>query len=66
MTDRLLSYRGAVELTSLSEATLRRMVKDGRLPKPVTLTPGRVVFREVDLRAACERLIAGSQRSAAA
>ena len=41
MNDRLLSYAGVKELTSLSESTVRRLVKAGKFPAPELLTPGR-------------------------
>lgn len=58
MTDRYLSFRGVRELTSLSESTIRRLVAEGKLPQPQTLTPGRRVFVESAVRQAVQKLIA--------
>jgi predicted DNA-binding transcriptional regulator AlpA len=57
MNDRLLSYAGVKELTSLSESTVRRLVKAGKFPAPELLTPGRRVFREAEVRQAITRLL---------
>jgi predicted DNA-binding transcriptional regulator AlpA len=59
---RWLSYRGVTELTSLSESTVRRLVAEGKLPKPQELTPGRKVFEAAAVETAVEALIAERRR----
>jgi predicted DNA-binding transcriptional regulator AlpA len=54
---KILSYRGVVEHTSLSESTVRRLVAAGRFPKPVNLTPGRKGFPLDAVDEAMSRLI---------
>ncbi len=51
LQDRVLSYAGVTALTSLSESTIRRLVRAGKLPPPTQITTGRVGFRESDVRA---------------
>ena len=43
---RLLAYRDVRRITSLSESTIRRLVKAGAfpVPKPIPGTQGRVAF----------------------
>jgi predicted DNA-binding transcriptional regulator AlpA len=53
-----LSYRGVRDLTSLSESTIRRLVDEGKLPRPEEVTPGRKVFDSEAVGEAMERLIA--------
>jgi prophage regulatory protein len=48
--ERFLSYKAATQITSLSESTLRRLVKAGEIAPPVRVTTGRVAFRESDVR----------------
>jgi predicted DNA-binding transcriptional regulator AlpA len=55
---RWLSYRGATELTSLSESTIRRLIAEGKFPRPVDVTQGRKVFDSEAVAEAMERLIA--------
>lgn len=62
--ERFLSYRGVVELTSLSEATIRRLIAAGRFPAPEQVLPGRRVFRRLAVLEAMERLIAQQKRRA--
>ena len=57
MNDRLLSYAGVKELTSLSESTIRRLVKAGKLPAPELLTPGRRMCHAAAVRQAIARLL---------
>lgn len=56
--ERLLSYRDLKRETTLSESSVRRLIAEGRFPKPEKLGPGRVVFREGAVRDAVERLLA--------
>lgn len=44
--DRFLREEEVVAVTSLSRATIWRLVKAERFPQPVTITPGRVGWRE--------------------
>ena len=44
--DRFLKERDVIAVTSLSHATLWRTMKNGRFPKPVLISPGRVGWRE--------------------
>jgi predicted DNA-binding transcriptional regulator AlpA len=71
---RWLSYRGVTEMTSLSEASIRRLVADGKFPKPQELPPaqredgtvparGRVVFDSEQVEAAMERLLAARREA---
>lgn len=39
-----LTMRGVCSLTTLSESTIRRRVREGRFPKPVKIPPRRIVF----------------------
>jgi predicted DNA-binding transcriptional regulator AlpA len=61
---RWLSYRGVTEVTSLSESTVRRLIAEGRFPRPQEITRGRKVFDGDAVLQAVERLIASRQRSA--
>lgn len=47
----MLSMKQVILKLSLSRATIGRMVQDGRFPKPVALTPGRVGWFEDDVTA---------------
>lgn len=44
--DRFLRERDVIAATSLSHATLWRAMKNGRFPRPVAISPGRVGWRE--------------------
>jgi prophage regulatory protein len=44
--DRFMKEKDVIEVTSLSHATLWRAMKGGRFPKPVSISPGRVGWRE--------------------
>lgn len=59
---RWLSYRGATEFTSLSESTIRRLIAQGKFPRPVEVTEGRKVFDGDAVAQAMERLIADRGR----
>jgi len=59
---RWLSYRGVVEMTSLSESTVRRLIAEGKFPKPVEATEARKVFDGDAVSEAMERLIAERRR----
>jgi predicted DNA-binding transcriptional regulator AlpA len=61
-----LSYRGVRELTSLSESTIRRLVREGKLPEPAEVTPGRKVFDKSAVEDAMANLIASRRREHAA
>ncbi|EIO4060376.1 helix-turn-helix domain-containing protein [Vibrio parahaemolyticus] len=51
-SNQLLSYQEVCKLTQLSQATIRRYVKHGSFPTPVTLSPGArsVRFRLEDVQ----------------
>ncbi|EPJ0793889.1 helix-turn-helix transcriptional regulator [Vibrio vulnificus] len=51
-SNQLLSYQEVCKLTQLSQATIRRYVKNGSFPTPVTLSPGArsVRFRLEDVQ----------------
>lgn len=44
--DRFLREEEVVAVTSLSRATIWRLVKANQFPPPVNITPGRVGWRE--------------------
>lgn len=44
--DRFMRERDVIAVTSLSHATLWRAMKSGRFPRPVSISPGRVGWRE--------------------
>ena len=44
--DRFMRERDVLEATSLSRTTLWRVMKNGQLPRPVRISPGRVGWRE--------------------
>ncbi|WP_295514971.1 AlpA family phage regulatory protein [uncultured Pseudomonas sp.] len=44
--DRFLREDEVVAVTSLSRATIWRLVKASRFPQPVTITAGRIGWRE--------------------
>ena len=37
--DRLIGIKELVEMLGISENTLRRMIKEGRFPKPINIAP---------------------------
>lgn len=49
-----VSVKGAVEKLSISRATIYREIENGRLPKPVKISKGRVAFIEEQLDQVCE------------
>ncbi|MBE3976822.1 AlpA family phage regulatory protein [Vibrio parahaemolyticus] len=51
-SNQLLSYQEVCKLTQLSQATIRRYVKNGSFPSPVNLSPGAraVRFRVEDVQ----------------
>jgi hypothetical protein len=65
---RWLSYRGVVDVTSLSESTIRRLISEDRFPRPEELPPtrrkdgsvpkvGRKVFDGAAVEQAMEKLL---------
>lgn len=44
--DRFMREKDVLEATSLSRTTLWRVMKIGRFPKPIRISPGRVGWRE--------------------
>ncbi|BCB43914.1 hypothetical protein VagYM19_30440 [Vibrio alginolyticus] len=51
-SNQLLSYQEVCQLTQLSQATIRRYVRNGSFPSPVNLSPGArsVRFRLEDVQ----------------
>ena len=49
MGDRLLRLPAVKEKTGLSRTTLYRWVQEGRFPRPVSLGPNTVAWRESEL-----------------
>ena len=43
--EKLITMAEVVELTALSQSTIRRVMKSGRLPKPIRLSPTRRSIR---------------------
>ena len=48
---RLIPLAVVLDRTSLSDATIRRMVDTGNFPKPVKPSPNRKAWREADVNA---------------
>lgn len=48
---KLLGERSVREKTSLSDVTRWRLRKAGKFPEPITISPGRVAWRESDIDA---------------
>ena len=58
----LLSWKGAAHYLGISESTLRRLVKAGKIPPPIVVTEGRKAFPFEDIEAFRQELIAKSRR----
>lgn len=56
MVERLLRIHHVQEILPVSERTIWRMVKSGRLPKPKRLTGRTVVWPESEIRDFVERV----------
>jgi predicted DNA-binding transcriptional regulator AlpA len=48
---KLLSWSELRKVVPLSRSTVWRRVRDGRFPAPLQISPGRVAWREDDIRA---------------
>lgn len=48
--DRLLTWRAVHDLTGISRTTVWRLQNAGVFPKPVVISPGRVGWRESEVR----------------
>lgn len=48
-TDRILSTRELMSLTTLSRSTIWRLSRQGDLPSPLQMTPARIGWRESDV-----------------
>jgi len=48
--DRFLTLEQVRDLHPVSRATRWRMVRDGDFPPPVRISPGRIAWRESDVR----------------
>jgi len=51
LTQRLLSTRAVMELTSFSRGTLYVKSRNGSFPKPVKISQRRIAYWEADVRA---------------
>jgi prophage regulatory protein len=51
MADRILRIRGVVEMTSLAQATVYRMIRAGTFPRGVDISPRAVGWRVSDIDA---------------
>jgi len=58
-SDRLLPLAVVADRTSLSKATLYRMIAAGQFPRPLQVGPNSVRWRESDLKSWMEALTAG-------
>jgi excisionase family DNA binding protein len=58
----LLSWKNAARYLSLSESSLRRLVRAGRIAAPVEVTDGRMAFPFEDVEAFRQEVIARSRR----
>ena len=58
---RILSNREVVELLGLSAATVWRLRRRGDFPEPISLSPGRVGWRESDLSAWLDHRVGASR-----
>ena len=63
--DEMVSYRGAIKMTSLGERTIRRLVAAGDFPEPVRLTPRRLAFVKSEVAAWIARRVADARDQAA-
>jgi prophage regulatory protein len=45
----LIDMKRVTEMTTLSRTTLWRMVRQGRFPRPIKISPNRVAWREYDV-----------------
>lgn len=61
----LVSYRGAIKMTSLGERTIRRLVAAGDFPQPVRLTPRRLAFVRGEVAAWIAERVADARDQAA-
>ena len=61
MAERLLSYRDVRHETTLSESSIRRLISEGRFPRPRPLLPGRVVWTEGEVSEAVTRLLQAAE-----
>ena len=59
----LLSWINAARYLSLSESTLRRLVKAGKIPAPVEVTNGRMAFPFEEIEEFRQEVIARSRRA---
>ena len=61
--DTMLSTRDVVRQTGVSDSTIKRMVLDGRFPKPMRLSPRRIGWPARDVRLWLERLDGSRQKT---
>ena len=58
----LLSWKNAAKYLSLSESSLRRLVRSAKIAAPVEVTDGRMAFPFEDVEAFRQEVIARSRR----
>jgi len=54
--NRMVDWKGLAEHVGVSLSTVKRMVEDGKLPKPTKLGSRKIGFRVADIDAALEKL----------
>ncbi len=54
--NRMVDWKGLAEHVGVSLSTVKRMVEDGRLPKPTKLGLRKIGFRVTDIDAALEKM----------
>ena len=54
--DTMLRMGEVVRLTGISDSTIKRMVLDGRFPKPMRLSPRRIGWKAVEVKSWIQRL----------
>jgi predicted DNA-binding transcriptional regulator AlpA len=53
-TDRLLTMKAVVGITSWSRTSINRLVQEGRFPSPLKIGKQKIAFREAEIRAYVE------------
>ena len=59
----LLSWKAAARYLSLSESSLRRLVRAGEIPPPIVITAGRKGFPFENIEGFRQRVISRSRRA---
>ena len=58
---KFLSYQGVIQMTSLRETTIRRLIEAGDFPAPISLSPRRRAFLQSEIEAWMEDRIADAR-----